>query len=433
MSQQNARFTELMNACRASQKYRMVSVIVNGCGDAFITRYWPYLQQLVLQGAIKLTVVDLFPLSRLIEEKLKLAEQSGEKQNVGQLTSNYAGLVRLLEERPSSIQYLNRSDQADLARYFHLTADIVFVLVPDCDHIECAKEWLRRAVLVLIEKPYNRDLVMAQVFEETLKEIVRTHGEDHPYTLVVCIDHWLAKIHLFVAAKDSQALQEDLGVIERIEFSICEAGGVEPWRASSLQGGMVYDLFCHALAMVSPFVRLSSFLEVKNPNILVAQHRDCPIENESYARFRDLPLQDFRGREVMFGGVLGKGVGQGTDQQDAQEDVKYLKLYGKNGSSASADFGPQSQGKVLLGRDDKKYPYYDIGQGHLEMLRAIFEGHFLENPIGKLHGQTPLETLQIITSIRGSIRDVSNLLKQPERRYPVGASPEEIDKLAVSL
>lgn len=422
MSQQNERFTELMNACR--HHYRVVSVIVNGCGDAFIMRYWPYLQQLVVLGRIKLTIVDKAPLPQLTEEKLALASQSGEEESVRQLKDRYDTLARLLRDRPHDIRYLNnRSNPEDQSWYQQLTADIVFVLVPDNAHIEYAKDWLGRAILVIIEKPYSDNLVTAQKFEETLKEIVQIRGDHHPYTVVICVDHYLAKIHLLVANKDNQELQKQLGVIRRIEFSICEAGAVEQWRASSLQAGMTYDLFCHVLAMISPFVDLTSFPDAKGPGMLVAQHVDCPIDNESYGRLRDRPLRDFVKRQVILDGRLGKGVGQ--------EDVKYLRMIGETGNLIYADLNPKSNGQISLQINGSLNSVFNVGKGHPEMLAAIFEGRFQEDTVGGLDGQTAVEILKIMTSIQQGIGGVKNQMKN--NQYPIGAPLNNIDANAIAL
>ncbi len=421
---QSSRLAEVMNACR--RHYRFVAITVIGCGDAFINRYWPKLQLLVNQGWVKLIVVDRAPLKQLIAEKISLARQAfGESASAAQLTQRYGGLVQLLEQRPDSIKYLNVEDENDCAWYNQLTQDIVFVLVPDDIHVKYARDWLRRATLVLVEKPYNRDLFEAQKFTEILNKMVRVNGENNPHTLVVCIDHYLAKIFSCVTRFNEEMLQQKTGVIKRIEFSICEAGGVEPWRASSLDAGMVYDLFCHVLAQASPFLKLDTFLSggEGHSQVRVAKHKDCPIRRESYARIESPGLQDFYGRQVTLSGVLGKGIGQ--------KDVKFLRVIGEHGT-LFADFGPHSDGYLRLETaGQSSVPLFEIGKGHPEMLDAITQGRFLKEPVGGLTSETAVTILQIIRSIRDRIED--NIGRMDEQCYPIGAEPGDIDKIAVKL
>lgn len=418
----NRRLAEMMNACRG--RYRYVAVTVVGCGDAFINRYWPKLQPLVNQEWVKLTVVDRAPLESLIKEKISLAEESGESASAVQLASRYRGLTQMLEQRPDSIKYLNVEDKNDHAWYNHLTQDIVFVLVPDDIHVRYAKDWLKRATLVLVEKPYNRDLFEAQQFTEILNRIVRVNGENNPHTLVVCVDHYLAKIFPCAMRCNEEMLQQKIGVIRKIEFSICEAGGVEPWRASSLDAGMVYDLFCHVLAQASLFLRLDTFLSGGEgcSKVLVARHEDCPIRRESYARIDNSGLQDFNGRRVTLSGVLGKGI--------SQQDVKFLRIIGEHGT-LFADFGPQSDGLRLETENRSSVPLFEIGKGHPEILDAIFQGRFLEEPIGGLTGETAVMILQIIRSIRDRIED--NIGQMERQCYKIGDEPDAIDRIAVEL
>ena len=417
----SARLTELMNACK--HHYRIITVMAIGCGDAFINRYWPKLELLVNQGLIKLTIADKGDLKELIA--IKIEKASHEPKSARELELRYENLLQVIAQRPSEVRYLNVDDPECEARYEHLTQDLVFVLVPDDIHIKHAGHWLKRAVLVLIEKPYNYDFNEANNFEKALQQMVRLNGERNPHTFVVCIDHYLAKIFRYVLRHREEALQRQIGVIREIEFSVCEAGGVEPWRAPTLGAGMIYDLFCHVLALISPFVNLKSFFQGDgDPEVLVACHVDCPIRNESFAHINHPGLLDFQGRRLALKGSLGKGVGG--------EDVKFLRIVGERGT-LTADFGPASHGKLtLITNTGTPQPLFDIGKGHPEILDAIFEGRFVEEPVGGLTGETALDTLEILTSLRTKVDRRSQRLH--EKCYPVGTTPDDIIKdIAVRL
>lgn len=381
----------------------MISVTVIGCGDAFINRYWPTLELLANQGLIKLTVVDKGPLPSLIQSKLDLADRSGEASSVNDLTRHYQNLQQMLQDKPDTIAYFNVENPEERALYLRLTQDIVFVLVPDNIHIKYAREWLKRAVLVLVEKPYNRNVVEAQTFEQTLSEMVQANGQDLPYTIVLCIDHYLAKIFNYIMRRDEESLQAQIGVIKEIEFSICEAGGVEPWRAHALEAGMIYDMFCYLLAQISPFVRLETFLSTfdDHARIQIANHEDCPIRTESYANILHTRLLDLSGRSLRLHGQLGKGIGK--------VDNKFLRITGEHGT-VFADFGPSSTGQLGLQTDNHHAPLFQIGKGHPEMLDAIFSGRFMEEPVGGLRGEDAVRILQILGHIRGGVDNRASCL-----------------------
>ena len=313
-------------------------------------------------------------------------------------------------------------DPEDASWYHFGCQELVFVLVPDDIHVKAARDWLKKATLVIVEKPYNRDLVEAQQFQATLAEMVRINGDDKPLTYVVCIDHYLAKIFSFILGRDEDGVKHQLGAIRRIEFSICESGGVEPWRAASLDAGMVYDLFCHVLAQVSPLVKLETFLGQRGCRIAVAQHEGCPIKAESYAWIETDDLRDAQDRRVVLSGTLGKGVGE--------KDEKYLRLIGEE-AELYADFGPRSDNKIKLICGGRSSTLFEIGKGHPEMLDALLCGRFMEQPVGGLIGEDAVEILRILTSIRSRIERQAS--RMGEQLYPIGSSLEEIQRISIQV
>ncbi len=359
-----------------------------------------------------------------LRRKIRLAKDAKDDKNALRLEHRYNELTEVLEQRPRDVTYINIKDPQNDGLYFRINQDIVFVLVPDEIHVKYARDWLKRAVLVVVEKPYNRDLVEAQMFEQILADMVRVNGQFHPVTWVVCIDHYLGKIFEFVLHRDEAALIRQLGVIQRIEFSICESRPVEPWRATSLEAGMVYDLFCHLLAQISPFVNLKTFLqqEPAQCHISVAQHENCPIAAESFAYISCDNLYDYHSRPIQLTGSLGKGIGEA--------DNKFLRLVGQR-TSVYADFAPHSDGQICFVDGTHKSPLYNIGNGHHEMLEAIFKGRFIEEPVGGLTGEIAIQILQILTSIRSRIEQ--HRAQLATCRYPVEEGVSGIIDKALKL
>ena len=421
----NSRLTDLMRACRNRFQYRKISVVVVGCGDAFINRYWPKMQQLVYQQAIKLIVADQLPLDQLASSRVELAQQSGESGNARQLEQRYHEFHTATDKRPSDVMYLNLQNQRDRHLYDFLTTDIVFVLVPDDIHVICTKDWLDRSVLVIIEKPYDRDIVSAQRFEQDLAELVQSNGNHLPYTKVVCIDHCLAKISSYIFRRRDESLKKQIGAVRKIEFSLCESGGVEPWRAPALEAGMMYDLLCHVLAQASPFINLENFLSqsrTSGSKIMVARHKDCPIKSESYAHFHLPGLKDHHDREITLSGCIGKGVGK--------QDQKFLRIVGEYGT-LYADFSPGADNYMRLQTGSESAPLFEIGKGHGEMLDSIFEGRFMREPVGGIDGKTAVNILQILTNLRSTVSRLSHRLSQQE--HDLGLDFQDINTQAVSL
>lgn len=420
----NQRITELMNACRHG--YRTIIVVAVGCGDAFITRYLDAMEQLIHLDRMKLFVADKCPLQDLIASKLESAKSSGDERGFEKLKAQYGKFKAMLQQRPYDVAYLNLCDRNDLEWYQRISADIVFVLVPDDIHVQCAEGWIRRATMVIVEKPYDRDVISTMDLEDQLRKITRSTG-DYPTTRVVCIDHYLAKIAEWVLHRDSNnALDRQVGTIKRIEFSLCEAGEVESWRKDALQAGMVYDLFCHILAQVSHSIDLTSFLKrIREPgsSILVSRHEGCPIDTESYAFFNLPHLYDHQQREVGLRGCIGKGVGS--------QDTKFLRIVGERGE-LFANFSPgASKNLTLKTSQGTEARLFAIGQGHPEMLDAIFKGHFMEEPVGGLDGSTAVNILKILASLRSKIWRVVSLMA--EKTYPIGTEPDVINQSAVPI
>ena len=430
----------LMTICRT--KAQIVHVVCVGAGDAFINRYWPVFRRCIGQERIFLTLADIMPLDQLIEERIRLAKDSDEPEAEKKIKDHYHNLKKHIEnqnlrgqinnkekkDRKIRIKYININEKTavepdvkqefitDLEWYYHIPSHIVFILVPDDIHIEMAKPWLKRASLIIIEKPYNRKLQQAEDFERTLTKVKEKSGEGQcvPKTWVIPFDHYLSKIDWYVSHRGDY--KEKMGVINSIEFSILEAGAVEKWRAPSLNAGMIYDLFSHLLAMISEEVDLSSFELDKIDEILVARHKDSPIpeDRETFAYLK-FPLTGDGGNQITIEGYIGKGVGV--------EDEKFLKLNGQKG---------QITCKLL--RNDRGITLKEYGKegedelsetaiGHEEFLEKLLRGEYVDDPMGGLTTSTAIQILRIINAIRERVEGSKQL---PE--YEVHKTKDDIMK-----
>jgi predicted dehydrogenase len=426
----------LMRLCQTQNQpqRQRISVVCLGAGDAFINRYWPTLVPLVIKEFVHLVVADNGPLDEVIRTKVTSAIDAGRESAAKQLERNYAQLSQMVGRSDKFVTYLNLADPKDRAQYYFLVrVSVVFILVPDDIHVRMAQEWLGRADLVLIEKPYDRDFPEAQRFEADLKDLARAH-QNHPHTVVICIDHYLAKIFAYIMNRQAEVFNRRVGRIHTVEFRLCEASPVEPWRAISLEAGMVYDLFCHVLAMVSPFVDLTTFRVRTGPKtqILVAQHVACPIPAETFAWIRTTEILDFGHGPVALEGALGKGIWSSGGDAVVAKDEKYIKFVGEDGT-IYANLDPSSPGMVSLMADEALEPLFEVGKGHKEMLDAIFSGRFLDEPVGGLKGDTAAEILRILNSIRTGSERAQRDMQREDKRYGPGETVETIKLKAVAL
>lgn len=406
----------------ASKSCQQIAVCCVGAGDAFF-RYWPKLREQVTRRRIRLTIADVKPLAQLHQERVGEARKAGREADADVIDARYEQLQKEIERNPEWIQFLDKEGTGK-ERYAHMKADVVFILVPDNMHIREARPWLKRATIVFIEKPYNRDLKEAQEFEEELRDLVSRNPGGVPVTIVIGIDHYLAKINEYLSAEETDELLNRIGIVQRIEFRLLESRPVEEWRKEALQAGMVYDLFVHILALISNHVDLGSFRLYGKTRILAAKHIEpkSPINGEDYVWTETL-LQDFREREVKLVGALGKGVGSA--------DEKHLVLVGTEGKFYY-QLDPKKAGGVYLLEGDRDTPdeaegggkISDIGKGHPEILDALFRGRYIEDPVGGLPGNVAIQILEVSRQIRDQIEG------KELAKYKVGACVEDINCIA---
>ncbi|HEY6249630.1 MAG TPA: hypothetical protein VI685_06690, partial [Candidatus Angelobacter sp.] len=331
MSERFADLNRLMLMART--RAQILQFVCIGAGDAFIERYWPKLRGEVRLGRISLLVADYGPLDELKAEKVKLARDAGENSAADRLEILYEQLTldhrasdgTLHEERPQMVHYVDLKDPAEQSWLDRIRADVVFVLVPDQYHIRVARRWLKRATLIIIENPYDKEYTVAESFEQDLSRMLDAAAEstrvELPGTVVSPFDHYLAKIQEYI--RDHATVAALLGPLKSVEFALLEPGPVERWRVEALSAGMIYDLFSHILAMLSVDLKVSTFdIQSRRTRIAVARHsglEETDYKADTFATF-DFTMETYSGALVDVHGAVGKGVGS--------SDMKHLTLIG---------------------------------------------------------------------------------------------------------
>jgi len=116
-----------------------------------------------------------------------------------------------------------------------------------------------------------------------------------------------------------------IGEITKIEFHILESFGIPQHRVETLDKGMVFDLFCHVLALVGAVASrdltgLATELPVvKLEEVKAARYAGCPISGETFAWINFMV-----NRNIEVVSAVGKCVGTSDD--------RFLRLDGANGN-----------------------------------------------------------------------------------------------------
>ena len=408
---------------------QVIQVVSIGAGDAFIERYWPRLRSAVELGHISLLIVDNQPLSELAAQKVDLAKDAGETSAARGLERAYGQLMQDIEahhnthvDDPRWIHFVNLSDPSGQAWLDRIRADVVFVLVPDYAHIRVAQRWLRRATLIMIEKPYDKEYPTALDFEKALNQMLKATDEatggELPGTVVSPFDHYLAKIHNYVRRQKADHLESQIGSVSGVAFALLESGPVEKWRAATLKGGMVYDLFSHVLAMLSVELNLSSFqTSHRRTMISVARHSGLEdFEGDTFADFQ-FDMKNHVGAPISVKGQVGKGVGE--------QDEKHLTLIGQY-ARLHFELGRSDPGIFKVDSNERRVKLYDINEGHKEFLDSILGGRFQEDKIGWLKGDVALQILRTIYNIRKA-------MPSDMPPYTPGDSKEKVMEIAAPI
>lgn len=224
------------------RKNGQVKVVVEGLGKCFHSRYLRPLIERVESGKIKLWLVDV-----LEEMPLQIKERLSKK-----------------------VIFLSKSKGSDEHYWQSLHADVVFVLTPDVVHCDVAEEWLGRAKLILVEKPFDASLRRALDFIEPLKL--------YPETRVYYIDHYYIKADALFCCQNWVGLLEE--GIRSSTFFLLESQLIDPSRADSLVNGMIPDLGSHGVALHGGIGPLSA---IRLGDVFAASYVGSPIRSETFA------------------------------------------------------------------------------------------------------------------------------------------------------
>jgi hypothetical protein len=248
--------------------------------------------------------------------------------------------------------YLDKADPNDFARYINLRPDVVFVVTPDFTHCAIADQWLGKAAIVFLEKPFDSQSKNV----ETLLLSLGQRQKSEAYTEVMGLDHYQFYA-LPIAELWPNIIRHLGGAIANVDFFLTEVRPIENGRARSLQYGLTLDLLPHLIALLIYFGDISTIddivvVEAAQYYPLVAVNREgteqesISYASETYSQvkftFQDRSAQDFR---IPCQAVVGKGVSQ---------EVKYLEVAGHNGNAIRVDLNRRDEAT------SKVYPWDSV-------------------------------------------------------------------------
>ena len=349
----------------------MRRAILEGCNSEWAQEcYLPVLIKKAVGEEIKLWAVD-------IENEIKLNNPEVERAWHVAQSNNMAG-------------YLNKSK--DIQGYGELSsADYVFVVAPDQFHSEIARHWLDGLApkgKIFIEKPL--DASMESAFR--LKEKIEEKGEE----TVFAFDHFLANAFPFLQNK--ALYLGEIGKISKIEFHILEPREISQRREKTLDQGMIFDLFCHVLALVYAVVNqdltysATKLQTVKLEDVKAAQYVRCPISGETFAWIKAIISS---GIEVI--SLVGKGVGTSED--------KFMKLHGANGK---IELNFVKNEFAVFDSQERQQKRGGLNLTHVEsFLKGVLQGkeHLLLVP-GVLSFDTALRILEVLDEAKKRIDEM---------------------------
>jgi predicted dehydrogenase len=160
---------------------------------------------------------------------------------------------RFTEENARSFQSwgatcLDLANPADQTKTQGISPDAAFVVTAGDTHCKAAEEWLDRAALTIVEKPFDED-------HERIRHLRRKIEEMKKEKVVWGFDHYVVRANQFKKMRDylhfDKHMQEQ---IHEFRFYMLESTdrGMEERRAS-IQAGMIMDMGSHTAALVWPF------------------------------------------------------------------------------------------------------------------------------------------------------------------------------------
>lgn len=233
--------------------------------------------------------------------------------------------------------YLDKANARDLVLYKNILArvDAVFIVTPDFTHSALAQECIRRRVpLILIEKPFDSHCA-------NIESLLHEMGLLHHHGAVLGVDHYM-----FYAADVQQmmpVIERHLGgAVARVAFYMTEPQPIERERERSLQFGLMLDMLCHMLGMLTWFGAVQTVddirvVEAGQYKPLISQDKTgrqydeigAWYRRETYVRVQ-FTYEDHAGNRVPCLGVIGKG---------CAAEVKYLEVTGVTGNAIRIDLG----------------------------------------------------------------------------------------------
>jgi len=335
----------------------VVRVVIEGCnGEWSQEHYLPFLVKKAEKGDIELWAIDIKP--RIQWSNHSIAKLWRSAQSKGKVC------------------YLNKNQDKEYPEKLP-NADFVFITAPDRYHCKIAEFWLERlssSGRIFIEKPLDASVEQANEFKEKLGEHDAVYG----------FDHYLATAQPFL--KDKVKYLKKIGEIKEIEFYILEHLCIPPNKKNTLKEGMIFDLFCHILALVGAVVD-QNLTQPKIKEVKAARYRRSPISRETFASIKFF----IDGTKIT--SAVGKCVGKAED--------KVMIILG-------------SKGKIKLDFHENKFSVLDIYGGqskegklepsHVEsFLEAILRQRDPRSVPGVLSFDTDLEILKVLDEAKKKI------------------------------
>ncbi|MFO8101530.1 MAG: hypothetical protein R6U37_05100 [Dehalococcoidia bacterium] len=345
----------------------MKKIILEGCNTEWAQlHYLPTLLESVQEGKTELLAIGIEPEIRLGDPYIKK-------------------LWHVLAHS-RSVRYINKND-----RQHSDTSDIthVFVVTPDRYHSSVASYWLDHIDPrgnIFVEKPLDVSVLSALALKEKIER-------EQKRNTVFAFDHYLARAWPFLRLK-RECLRE-IGELKSIDFSILESSSIPPHREQSLDKGIIFDLFCHILAIVGVLVEGDStvpklsFQRIKLDKVKVAQYVGCPICGETFA------LLDFTIGDLPVRAIMGKYVAS---------DTKAMNICGSRGR-IQLDF-LKDEFEIFDSQDNRK-EYGHLNPQHVEIFikKAIKEIDVTLSD-GILSFEAAFEILMILNQVKAQIQEM---------------------------
>ena len=369
----------------------MKKIILEGCnGEWAQERYLPTLTKKAAGGEIQLWAVD-------IEDSMKLGSPLVKKEWQVAQSENGA-------------HYLNKNRDRQTYSAFS-NADYVFVVAPDRVHSKIVRCWLDRLApegKIFIEKPLAASVSSAYRLK---KEIEAKEKKE----AVFAFDHYLARAYPFLL--ESNRYLEQIGGVEKIEFHLLEYGEIPPERVKTLDKGMIFDLFCHALALVCAVVSqnltcsAAKLKTVEPKGVKAARYINCPSSGETFALI-ELTIDS----NIKVLTAVGKCVGD--------SDEKFIKIYGREEQIIKVEFSTKKDKLSIIESQGETKEYPEREPRHVEsFLEGVLQG---KDPSLMLPGVISFDAALGILKILGKAKQQS---KQQIGKMPVYQCNDSIDKI----